>query len=552
MVWSERASCEKGEVFMRRIILLFLGLSAAVWAANGDMGVGTEPLTDGSAAYPWLIEDLADFDAFADPNNSATYWADGVHTKLMTDIDLSGRTYTAAVVAPDINIIDGFQGTRFTGVFDGNGRTVFNLTVSAADQDYIGLFGYTINATLQNIRLENISISSTGEYIGGLVGYNAFGTTLGVINNCFATGTVSGANSVGGLVGKNWFGSLSTCSMIGSVSGIGSAAGGLIGYNAGTISECFATGSINGNRNVGGLIGRNETGTLTSCYANGSVDGRYYAGGLVGENYSSPLSASTLNKCYATSSVSGLGGVGGLVGNNWGTLTSCYASGPVSGTEAVGGLMGINNYGTITTCYATGSITATGENVGGLSGTNTGLLTNCYATGSVSGGASVGGMIGDNFHGSVLTACYARGPVSGTGEYVGGIVGKNNGLITNCYAKGSISGNSFAGGLVGWHNDYYSLTNCFWDTQTSGTADGVGNLNPDPVGVMGKTTDEMMTLSTFTSAGWDFVSVWGVGNGQTYPYLKPFNGISPADMNHSGQVDMEDLAILAENWLEGV
>ena len=64
------------------------------------MGATTEPLTDGTAAYPWLIEDLADFYEFA--SNSA-YWAARVHTKLMTDIDLAGRTYTTAVIAPYID-----------------------------------------------------------------------------------------------------------------------------------------------------------------------------------------------------------------------------------------------------------------------------------------------------------------------------------------------------------------------------------------------------------------------------------------------------------------
>ncbi len=60
---------------------------------------GTDP--NGSPEKPYLIEDLVDFDTFADPNNAATYWAAGVHTKLMTNIDLSGRTYTTAVIAPD-------------------------------------------------------------------------------------------------------------------------------------------------------------------------------------------------------------------------------------------------------------------------------------------------------------------------------------------------------------------------------------------------------------------------------------------------------------------
>jgi hypothetical protein len=46
------------------------------------------------------------------------------------------------------------------------------------------------------------------------------------------------------------------------------------------------------------------------------------------------------------------------------------------------------------------------------------------------------------------------------------------------------------------------------------------------------------------------VNVWGIGNGQTYPYLKTLTGINPADNNYDGTVDFLDLAILAEHWLE--
>jgi hypothetical protein len=59
----------------------------------------------------------------------------------------------------------------------------------------------------------------------------------------------------------------------------------------------------------------------------------------------------------------------------------------------------------------------------------------------------------------------------------------------------------------------------------------------------------MKTLSTFTSANWDFVYEWGIGNGQTYPYLKTFNRFNTADLNYSGTVDLADFAIFANNWL---
>jgi hypothetical protein len=57
----------------------------------------------------------------------------------------------------------------------------------------------------------------------------------------------------------------------------------------------------------------------------------------------------------------------------------------------------------------------------------------------------------------------------------------------------------------------------------------------------------MKTKSTFTNAGWDFVEVWGIGEGQTYPFLRT----EPAgDSNYDKKVDLIDLAILSSHWLE--
>jgi len=132
----------------------------------------------------------------------------------------------------------------------------------------------------------------------------------------------------------------------------------------------------------------------------------------------------------------------------------------------------------------------------------------------------------------------------GTNNYIGlfGLIGsggfvKNLGL-ENC----AVSGHWDVGGLVGGTYGG-SVNNSFWDTQTSGRTTSAGGT--------GKTTAQTKTLSTFTSAGWDFVYAWGIGNGQTYPYLKPFNGINPADIDYSGTVDFADFAILASHWLEG-
>ncbi len=78
----------------------------------------------------------------------------------------------------------------------------------------------------------------------------------------------------------------------------------------------------------------------------------------------------------------------------------------------------------ITSCYVTGSADGTINYVGGLVGMNEGKIINCYATMSVAGGAYVGGLVGENY-GGTLSSCYATGTTNGE-YYAGGLVGQNN------------------------------------------------------------------------------------------------------------------------------
>jgi len=226
--------------------------------------------------------------------------------------------------------------------------------------------------------------------------------------------------------------------------------------------------------------------------------------------------------------------VGGLVGLNEGTITGCHSSGSVEGWHNVGGLVGAHSTSgfpppwpppTISACYSTGSVTGNGDCVGGLVGLNCCVITNCYSTGRVSGGSISGGLIGGN--GGTVFNCYSTGSVS-QGSYVGGLVAMNvTCIISSCYASGSIVG-------TGW-----SIIDSFWDIETSGQSTSAGGTP--------KTTAEMKTMSTFTNAGWDFIEIWGIGENQTYPYLRT----EPAgDSNHDKKVDLLDLAIFASHWLE--
>jgi len=154
--------------------------------------------------------------------------------------------------------------TKFTGVFDGNGYTISNLSINRPTTGTVGLFGYTIGATIKNLGVTNVSVIGQIS-VGGLVGRNESSST---ISNCYSTGSVTGNIYVGGLVGyNNTSSSISNSYSTGRVIG-NERVGGLVGFNnsSSTITNCYSTGRVTGSSNVGGLVGQSATSTITSSY----------------------------------------------------------------------------------------------------------------------------------------------------------------------------------------------------------------------------------------------------------------------------------------------
>ena len=251
----------------------------------------------------------------------------------------------------------------FIATFDGDGYTISNLMINSTEIP-TGLFRFlAIRAEILNLGLLNVKIKG-GDDVGSLVGF--LFASRASITNSFATGSVSGNDEVGGLVGDN-NGNITNSSGAVKVNG-NNQVGGLVGNNEGNITYSYATGDVSGsNDEVGGLAGNNrQRGRITNSYATGTVSGNWYLGGLVGRNYA--------------------------VGDNM--ITNSYATGNVSGITNVGGLVGRNDFfmnlgtGIVTNSYATGDVSASFSNDGGLIGLNEGTLNDSYW---LSGSASIGG-----------------------------------------------------------------------------------------------------------------------------------------------------------------
>jgi len=124
------------------------------------------------------------------------------------------------------------------------------------------MFGNVFSCDIQNTGVTDVNISGN-DYVGGLVGYNSLTT----INNCYNTGSVTGADDfIGGLVGRN-NGTVENCYSTGNVSG-DYRIGGLVGYleSSAHINNSYSTGAVSGNTQTGGLVGRNYSSTTSSCF----------------------------------------------------------------------------------------------------------------------------------------------------------------------------------------------------------------------------------------------------------------------------------------------
>jgi hypothetical protein len=227
------------------------------------------------------------------------------HFVLTTDIDLDpnlpgGRRFTCPVIAAATVDTFGFQGTPFTGRFQGNSHKIRNLTIECAFGYYVGLFGYVgTDGSVENIEVENVSITGAHYVVGELAGINA-----GAIWGCRASGSILVGEwpyieSFGGLVGVNAgtiFWSRAFTDIRGDDKSL--CLGGLVGMNlGGRIASCYARGTVRGFDSLGGLVGNTVEGIITDCYAQGSVcskDFSLHSGGLVGYNQ-----AGVIVNCYA-------------------------------------------------------------------------------------------------------------------------------------------------------------------------------------------------------------------------------------------------------------
>jgi hypothetical protein len=243
--------------------------SVACTVGTGDLGLAGE----GTEASPYEISTYADLLLLSGESSIWNkYFVQTAHI-----------TVTDSTMTPI-----GSNAPKFTGVYDGQGFEVRDLVINTSSLDQIGLFGFTNNAVIRNVRIIDAELNGRDE-VGGLIG-RADNT---VVENSSTAGNVTGRGEAGGLIGKAQNGSLSGSFSSSSVTLSGYYGGGLVGLSVGlTVTDSYANGPIVGGYYVGGLAGYFQEGSMSSSYAVGAVRGDNYLGGLIGDSWETTVTSS--------------------------------------------------------------------------------------------------------------------------------------------------------------------------------------------------------------------------------------------------------------------
>ena len=441
------------------------------------------------------------------------------NAKIMNNINLSN---VCGETEGSWNSI-GNSSHKYQGVFDGAGNSIDNIYINSNEAGK-GLFGYTENANISNITLENGRV--LGQYdVGGVIG-NSYESNISNCKNNNVTVSSKGyvkktykygsdyehnLSDIGGIVGYAYNINISNCINSASCESNYSAIGGIVGFNDGnkertinncinnanitiTLSEdCYAIAGIVGEcYQLGKVENSINTGKVEVKNTNYNVDAPDTVGGIVGE-----LTSSIIENCTNEGEIIGRSDVEGIAGNlsiienvekskiynciNKGNIESkgySTATGYGKGVYAtwksssIGGIAGASVQGDIEKCINKGSIkSASYDCTGGIVGyiKNEGNIKQCanYADINCPNELTIGGIVGyTNI--SVVEECFNAGNIIGN-SFVAGIVGGGCGCTTirNCYNVANVSGNARIGGIIGqwdpyeYEEGYEKLYNCY-------------------------------------------------------------------------------------------
>lgn len=267
----------KKKLFLAATMALAMTAFAAPALADDAAVTATEGLTQMNDVYQ--IEDTVDFLAFAAKVNGGETDAAAI---LLADIDLTGT---------ENYIPMGTYNDPYEGDFNGNGKTIKNLSITCNDSHmWAGIFG-VISGDIYNFKLDNVDVVNNSQSSGSDSAQAASGTAAGAIRNggsildvtALNTCSVEGYYRTGGIVGscRDRNAEVTNCINYATVEGNANYTGGIVGAahnffsifsDFGTyVSGCKNHGDVTGTTEVGGIVGYTDRASVSGCLNKGTV-----------------------------------------------------------------------------------------------------------------------------------------------------------------------------------------------------------------------------------------------------------------------------------------
>lgn len=426
---------------------------------------------------------------------------------LQQDTETHGRgKYFKQTFNIDLNDIknkvtdEGWFGVDFAGNYDGNGKSITNLSHignSSKSTTNIGLFSTLHNgANISNLTI-NGNLTNVGSKCGMIAGSTA-NNAMVTISNCSVLGSIANCAKPSSQAGYTLD------------DGCRAQAGGAVGYvDGGVLSINDLTLGVqitNSGDCVGGVVGECASGHVSALQLSASVfkvEGGNAVGGIVGycNNSSMTVEFSRINVTTMSDDVQvvvGKGCVGGIIGYITGYsiiyIGLTEIAYPVSGVNYVGGLAGLmisNGQLVIKGSTISSNIKASGDYAGGFVGWFKGNSTNRMAkisfigknwfsvahqnkTGvsSVKYAGGIAGAMGEsdgdaNIEFAIGSKLYILSTISAEQERAGGLIGDmrrgylhiDNVILHDDKSKvmSVVSSPLYAGGVAGYLRDECSI-----------------------------------------------------------------------------------------------
>lgn len=264
----------------------------------------------------------------------------------------------------------------FEGIFNGNNKTIKNLTINVnniEDKAFVGLFGIN-KGTISNVKIiGNVIVDDNlvnkQIYIGMVCAKNQ-----GLIQACNAEGditaTINGENTT-------------------------TEVAGIVAENSGKIIDTANSVNITANQLKAGIVAKNmvsenieNSGQIVNCTNTGNIKedagSDYYTAGIVADN-----DRGNITTCNNNGTITGKK-VGGVAGISTGYIVACQNIGNISNvketssdSEVAGGIVGIIDTAIVENSKNTGMVSGL-TNVGGIAGENKGTISKSKNEGNIS------------------------------------------------------------------------------------------------------------------------------------------------------------------------